>query len=113
MELIRHIFGITTLAFVAAVHMIGFNNIKVFNTFWLPELVLILYTVYSLIPVERVPKWYRRLVEGTGPRKKDRKEKKIVHLRPGKKKKLRWITVLDVVLIALVVTLAVLILYRI
>ena len=61
MDLFRFSFGIMTLGFVLVTHLIGFNNVRVLEVFWIPEFVLIIYVVYSLIPVEAIPGWYKKL----------------------------------------------------
>jgi len=109
LDLPRLIAGIMTLCMITTLHLIGFNNIRVLDTFWLPELILLIYLVYSIIPVEKVLQLTHDLKKRLTRSERD---KKVVHLRKPKKKRLPLLTVLDGVLVTLAAALALLIVYR-
>ena len=110
MNLVRFMLGVTTLGFVLVTHLIGFNNVRVLGIFWIPEFVLILYVVFSLIPAEHIPKWYGKIKNIVNARNK---KKKVVKFPGSKWKKLPVLTLLDGVLITLIAALALLLLHRI
>ncbi|HHX94423.1 MAG TPA: hypothetical protein GX691_01170 [Clostridia bacterium] len=110
MDLVRFSFGIMTLGFVLVTHLIGFNNVRVLEVFWIPEFVLIVYVVYSLIPVEAIPGWYKKLKAKFQERGKGGK---VVKLKQSRRKKVSLPVILDGVLITLVAGLFLFLLYRI
>lgn len=109
MSLVRFILGVTTLGFVLVTHLIGFNNVRVLGIFWIPEFVLILYVIFSLIPAEHIPGWYNKLKSMANNRNK---KKKVVKFPAGKWKKLPVLTILDGMLITLIAALALFLLYK-
>lgn len=110
MDLIRFTFGIMTLGFVFATHLIGFNNVRVLEIFWMPEFILIIYVVYSLIPIEAIPGCYDKLKTKFLERGKDGK---VVKLKKSRRKKISIPAILDGVLITIVAGLFLFLLYRI
>ena len=109
-DLFRISFGIATLGFVLVTHMIGFNNVRVMGFFWMPELVLLVYVLYTLIPLETVSGWYKKLKTFYYAKRKD---KKVVKLKSKKRKKLSLPVILDGILIAAVTGLSLYLFYRI
>lgn len=110
MDLVRYTFAVMTLGFVVVTHMIGFNNVRVLEIFWIPEIILIAYVIFTIIPFESVPRWSKKIKTFFEDK---RKNKKVVKLKPGKTKKLSLPAVFDGVLIVLVAALSFLLLYRI
>lgn len=107
MNLFKVITGIMTLGFVAVTHLIGFNNVRVLGIFWIPELMLLLYVIFSLIPWEHFPEWYVRVKNHIYERKR---KKKVVQFK--KQREIPVWAVFDGVLIALITGLSLLLLYQ-
>lgn len=118
MDPIRLSFGLMTLGFVLVTHLIGFNNVRVLKIFWIPEFVLIVYAISTLIPFEHVPRWIVKLKNYIYEK---RRHKKVVKLGSRRRqwpwaahlKKLSLPMVLDGLLIAAVACLSLYLLYRI
>lgn len=110
MDLIRVTIGFVILGFVCVTHLIGFNNVRVLDTFWMPEFALLLYLIFTLIPFEAIPGLYKKL--NTFIQTK-RKKKKIVKLKTAKKKFVPVAAIFDGILVAAVAALSLLLLYRI
>lgn len=108
MDLLRYIFGVTTLGFVLVTHLVGFNNVRVLEIFWLPELFLIIFVVYSLIPAHLFPKWYKIIKNRIEERNK---KKKVIKFK--KQKSIPTLAIVDGILITLIVALSLLLLYQI
>lgn len=117
MDPIRTSIGAMTLGFVLVTHLIGFNNVRVLKTFWIPEFVLILYAIYTLIPFELLFRLVGKLKTNV---QEKRKSEKVVRFPSGKWHKwsplFRRVSLpvlLDGLLIAAVVCLSFYLLYRI
>lgn len=109
MDLMRYTVGIVVLGFVAVTHLIGFNNAKVFETFWIPEFVLILYVIYTLVPFEKIPEWVGQLKKRFSDKRRNQKVVKI----NSKWNKISVPVVLDGLLITAVASMSFFFLYRI
>ncbi len=77
MDPIRVSVGIMTLGFVTITHLIGFNNVRVFGNLWMPEFVLIVYALFSLVPFEKFPQWFEQLKKRLNNRRRSQKVVKI------------------------------------
>jgi len=107
-----------TLGFVLVTHLIGFNNVRVLEIFWIPEFVLIVYVLFTLIPFEHVPRWFVKLKNFIYEK---RRHKKVVKLG-SRRRQWSWSSllqnltlqkVLDGLLIVAVACLSLYLLYRI
>jgi hypothetical protein len=106
-----------TLGFVLVTHLIGFNNVRVLEIFWIPELALIVYAISTLIPFEHVPRLFVKFKNFVHEK---RKQKKVVKFKSAKRnalslslKKLSLPMIFDGLLIAAVACLSFYLLYRI
>lgn len=108
MDIIRATAAIMTLGFVAVTHLIGFNNVRVFKFFWIPEFVLLLYVFYTIIPFEKIPDLVHKLKT---PLKKRRSQRKVVKI-DSIWKRVSLPVVFDGVLITAVASLSLYLLYR-
>lgn len=113
MDPIRFSLGIAALGFVLITHLIGFNNVR-FGIFWIPEFVLIIYAISTLVPFGHIPNLAIKLKSNLqNYLSKRTRRKKVVKFRPVGSKRLPLAAVMDGLLITAVVCLSFYLLYRI